>query len=305
MTGVLVPVFGLALLDSLNPSAVAITLYLLLSGGSFVSRVLSYAAGIFSANFVLGSALMLGLGSVRGLFDGPVAYGAQAVVGAALLGYAILAPGQPKKEKKERRPRSLGPGAVFLLGMTITVVEFSTALPYLGAVAILTNAGLSAAQWLPVLAAYNLVFVAPPLLLLGAYRAFGAPASGVRAVGGEAAKRRTRDAALDPRHRRLPAPGGRPALLRVLRDRLDPGRALETWAGRDRRPGLATRHRPSRARAPHDGGPSSSLVGPERCGIRAVRKRRRIIYNLIRPRRRVSEKRLRAWRTILSTRALR
>jgi cytochrome c biogenesis protein CcdA len=58
--------------------------------------------------------------------------------------------------------------------MTITVVEFSTALPYLGAVAILTNAGLTAAQWLPILAAYNLVFVAPPLLLLGAYRAFGA-----------------------------------------------------------------------------------------------------------------------------------
>jgi cytochrome c biogenesis protein CcdA len=174
MIGVLAPVFGLALLDSLNPSAVAITLYLLLAGGSFVPRVLSYAAGIFAANLALGAALMLGLGSVSGLFDGPVAYGAQAVVGAALLGYAVLAPDKPKTEKKERRPRSLGLGAVFLLGMTITVLEFSTALPYLGAVAILSNVGLTAAQWLPVLAAYNLVFVAPPLLLLGAYRLFGA-----------------------------------------------------------------------------------------------------------------------------------
>ncbi len=174
MIGVLAPGFGLALLDSLNPSAVAITLYLLLAGGSFVPRVLSYAAGIFAANLALGAALMLGLGSVSGLFDGPVAYGAQAVVGAALLGYAVLAPDKPKTEKKERRPRSLGLGAVFLLGMTITVLEFSTALPYLGAVAILSNVGLTAAQWLPVLAAYNLVFVAPPLLLLGAYRLFGA-----------------------------------------------------------------------------------------------------------------------------------
>ena len=174
MIGVLAPVFGLALLDSLNPSAVAITLYLLLSGGSYVPRVISYAAGIFSANLALGAALMLGLGSVSGYFDGPVAYGAQAVVGAALLGYAVLAPNKPRKEKKARRPRSLGLGPVFLLGMTITVLEFSTALPYLGAVAILSNAGLAAAQWLPVLAAYNLVFVAPPLLLLGAYRVFGA-----------------------------------------------------------------------------------------------------------------------------------
>ena len=91
-----------------------------------------------------------------------------------MLGYAVLAPDRPQGKKKGRKPRSLGPGAVFLLGITITVVEFSTALPYLGAVAILTNAGLTFAQWLPVLPVYNLVFVAPPLLLLGAYRVFGA-----------------------------------------------------------------------------------------------------------------------------------
>lgn len=174
MIEVLAPVFGLALLDSLNPSAIAITLYLLLSGPSFVPRVVSYAAGIFSANLLLGAALMLGFGSVWDFFDGSIAYGAQGVIGAALLGYALLAPGKPRKEKKERRPRSLGLGAVFLMGVTITAVEFSTALPYLGAVAILTNAGLPVGEWLPVLAAYNLVFVAPPLLLMGAYRVFGA-----------------------------------------------------------------------------------------------------------------------------------
>jgi hypothetical protein len=39
-------------------------------------------------------------------------------------------------------------------------------------------------------------------------------------------------------------------------------------------------------------------------GIPAARNRRRIIYNLGRPRRLVSEKRLLAWRTILSTRVL-
>lgn len=173
MIGSLASVFGLALIDSLNPSALAVTLYLLLAGKPYAPRVLAYAGGIFCANLALGGLLVLGLGSVWGHLDGPVAYAAQGVVGAALVGYAVFAPDKPRDKKRERGPRSVGLGAVFLLGMTITVVEFSTALPYLGAIAILTNADLAAVRWLPVLVAYNLVFVSPPLLLLAAYGAFG------------------------------------------------------------------------------------------------------------------------------------
>ena len=55
------------------------------------------------------------------------------------------------------------------------MVEFSTALPYLGAIAILTNADLPLVGWLPILVGYNIVFVLPPLALLLAYRLFGAP----------------------------------------------------------------------------------------------------------------------------------
>lgn len=175
MIETLAPLFGLALLDSVNPSALAVTIYLILGGGGYARRVLVYMSAVFLSYLAAGVLLMLGLGSVWGSVDGPVAYAVQGVVGALLLGYALFAPGKGKPRKGGvRLPRSLGLAPVFLLGVTVTAVEFSTAFPYLGAVAILTDASLPLEQWLPVLVGYNAIFVLPPLLLLAAYSVFGA-----------------------------------------------------------------------------------------------------------------------------------
>ena len=173
MTGTLVSLFGLAVLDSINPSALVVTVYLLLQGGSYVPRVMSYLVAVFASYLGIGVLLVLGLGSVWEYVEGPGAYAVQGVVGVSLLGYAVFAPGKPRGETKTRTPRSGGLGAIFLLGVTITVVEFSTAFPYLGAIAILTNADLTAARWLPVLVGYNLIFVLPPFLLMALYGVFG------------------------------------------------------------------------------------------------------------------------------------
>ena len=173
MTGTLLPLLGLALLDSLNPSALAVTIFLLLQGKSYVPRVLAYVSAVFLAYLGIGVVLMLGLGSLWGFVEGPGAYAVQGAVGALLLGYALFAPGKPREKSKPRTPRSLGLPAIFLLGVTVTVVEFSTAFPYLGAIALLTNADLVAGQWLPILVGYNVIFVLPPLLLMAAYAAFG------------------------------------------------------------------------------------------------------------------------------------
>lgn len=173
MIGTLLSLLGLALLDSLNPSALAVTIYLLLRGTPYAAKVLTYVVAVFASYLGIGVLLMLGLGSVWGYVDGPGAYAVQGVAGALLLGYSLLAPDKPRGERKVRAPRSVGLPAVFLLGGGITVVEFSTAFPYLGALAILANADLDAALWLPILAAYNAIFVLPPLLLLAAYGAFG------------------------------------------------------------------------------------------------------------------------------------
>jgi len=173
VTGTLASLLGLALLDSLNPSALAVTIYLLLQGKPYAAKVLTYVSAVFASYLGLGVLLMLGLGSVWEYLDGPGAYAVQGVAGALLLGYALLAPGRPRGEKV-RAPLSPGFVSVFLLGVTITVVEFSTAFPYLGAIAILTNADLTVARWLPILVVYNVIFVLPPLLLLAVYGAFGA-----------------------------------------------------------------------------------------------------------------------------------
>jgi cytochrome c biogenesis protein CcdA len=174
VTGTFVSLFGLAVLDSINPSALAMTVYLLLQGGFYVPRVMSYLVAVFATYLSIGVLLMLGLGSVGEYVEGPGAYVVQGIAGALLLGYAVFAPGKPPGEKRIRTPRSRGLGAIFLLGVTITVVEFSTAFPYLGAIAILTNADLAAARWLPVLVGYNLIFVLPPFLLMALYVTFGA-----------------------------------------------------------------------------------------------------------------------------------
>lgn len=178
MTALLAPVFGLALLDSVNPSALLVTISLLLTTRSYRSRVAVYLVAVFLTYFGIGALLMLGLDGVwttlGGWLDRPVAKAGQGVVGGVLLLFGAFAPSASGRPRAGRDARSRSLGGVFLLGVTITVVEFSTALPYLGAIGLLTDADLPAAGWLPMLFAYNVVFVLPPVLLLAAYELVGA-----------------------------------------------------------------------------------------------------------------------------------
>ena len=174
MTALLVSLLGLALLDSINPSALAVTIYLLLSGRPFVGKVLTYVAGVFSSYLVLGVLIMAGLGSMWGYLESPTAYAAQGVIGVALFGYAVLSPDKSRKrDSAVRQPRSWSFGAIFFLGITVTVVEFATAFPYLGAIALMTNAELPVVEWLRIPVVYNAIFVMPPLFLLAVYSLLG------------------------------------------------------------------------------------------------------------------------------------
>ncbi|MET0718656.1 MAG: GAP family protein [Pseudoxanthomonas sp.] len=167
---------GLALVDSINPSALAVTLWWLAQPAA-APRVLAYVAGIALAYFTLGTALMLGLGaaveSLGNALDHPVVLALQLLLGLCLLGYGILAPSGKAAATEPKLPRIGGLAGMMLLGVTVTLVEMTTALPYFAAVAVMTSAKLQVTQWLPLLLVYNAIFIAPPLLLLGLHLLLG------------------------------------------------------------------------------------------------------------------------------------
>ncbi|WP_158581361.1 GAP family protein [Actinomadura spongiicola] len=175
MLGLFASVFGLALVDSINPSAFAVTIYLLLSVRRPTSSVLTYISGIFAAYFSVGLALILGLDALTtrfdSLFSGSSAYVLSGIVGGVLLYISFFPPGGRKV--RDRTPRSLNHTTIFGLGLGISLVEFSTAFPYIGAIGMIGSSSLPMSQWLPVLVAYNLIMIVPPVLMLAAHRLFG------------------------------------------------------------------------------------------------------------------------------------
>ncbi len=166
-------VLGLALLDSLNPSAIVVSLLIVVARFDdrrrMAASLLAYAAGITVAMVGVGVALMLGLRVLidQVLRDVPerALDVAQLVVGVIIL---LIGASAPAKPKRARRPLDLdrGAGRLFVLGLGVTVVELSSALPYLAAVGILTSADLPPVQWVAWLVAYSAVVVLPVVLIL-------------------------------------------------------------------------------------------------------------------------------------------
>jgi cytochrome c biogenesis protein CcdA len=170
-------IVGLAVVDSVNPSALLATIVLLLRGRRARPLVAVYLVAVLATYLAIGVVLTLGLGlTPQALLHSDAAYVVQGLLGAAMLGYALLAPDRRRRRgpvQPASLPTATRPLAVFALGMAVTIVELPTALPYLGAVGIITRGGLGVAEWLPLLVLYNLIFVLPPLLLLAGHLALG------------------------------------------------------------------------------------------------------------------------------------
>lgn len=171
----LLSLLALALVDSINPSAIGITLYLL-STERAPAQVLVYVAAIFLTYLSLGLMMMLGLDAVlpslSTVAGGRLEFIVSGAIGLAMLLYAIRAPATVK-QKPDARPRASTYAALALLGVTVTTMELPTAVPYVGAVAILSAADVPVARWLPLLVLYNAIFILPPLLLLGGHIVYG------------------------------------------------------------------------------------------------------------------------------------
>jgi cytochrome c biogenesis protein CcdA len=104
--------------------------------------------------------------------SGRLGFIVQGLIGLAMLLYAIRAPTTAKSSPRVA-PSASSYAALALLGVTVTTVELATAVPYFGAIALLTTARLPMAEWLPLLVLYNAIFVLPPVLLLVGQLVFG------------------------------------------------------------------------------------------------------------------------------------
>jgi cytochrome c biogenesis protein CcdA len=171
----LLGLLALAIVDSINPSAIVVTLYLL-TRERVLGQVAVYVSAIFLTYLTLGVLMMVGgdalLRSLRADGDGRMGFVVQGLVGLVMLAYALRAPATAASAPRTE-PRASTFAALALLGVTVTAMELPTAVPYFGAIALLTTADLPTARWLPLLVAYNAIFVLPPLVLLAGHLAFG------------------------------------------------------------------------------------------------------------------------------------
>ncbi len=163
---------AIAAIDSLNPTATALQVYLLTTAKPIV-RSIAFIAGIFLSYWTVGLLATFGftslITSMLGTLGGWI-YVIEFVLGITLIcvSYTLNLSSNSNQTAK-KQPRSLHPIRTFLLGMSVTLLEVPTALPYLAAIERLARAKLSLLNLAVILGFYNLVFVIPLIWLLCIY----------------------------------------------------------------------------------------------------------------------------------------
>ena len=175
----IIPLIGLALVDSLSVGTLVLPLTLLLRWGRL--RTIPYATylGTISvAYFALGITLMLGFAGI-----GPIITGATQtdwfpwvtlVLGAALAAFGIFAPNPKKPEPGEtnvptdttkmQKATRAGLAGMASLALGAAVIEAATMLPYLAAIGIMQSFEITPLLRLALLAAYCIIMVLPAIL---------------------------------------------------------------------------------------------------------------------------------------------
>lgn len=166
---ILLVIGALALLDMFSPSIIGVSVYVLLVAKKQQIRLLlTYLMTVALFYFSTGIFLMLGLGvifnPISNLLDSYSARLIMTIVGAALFIGSWLVP--KRKTNGAPKPKSLHVSSMVALGFTTSILEVATALPYFAAIGILTSNQIEFYEWLPILAGYNLIMIAPGIILL-------------------------------------------------------------------------------------------------------------------------------------------
>ncbi|MBU5443510.1 GAP family protein [Paenibacillus sp. MSJ-34] len=164
----LLSVGGLALLDTLSPATLGVTVYLLLTEKERLSsRLLVYLSTVAAFYFLVGVAFMFGLDAIlsafSSLFQNRTVSWIMLIVGGILFVASFYYP--KSKQSELPRPKSKSKASMVALGFTTSLIEVGTTFPYFAAIGLMTASNLALYQWLPMLAGYNLIMVLPPLIV--------------------------------------------------------------------------------------------------------------------------------------------
>src|ERR1700722_18926990 len=160
-------VLVIAVVDCLNPSTIAPSLYLA-TGPSAVRKLVSFTVGVFVVNALGGLVILLGPGQVLvGLIPHPDPHARhlfELFLGGVLLPLAgVLWLNRTRVAHRIATSQEQIDRSAFLLGAGIMAVELLTAFPYFAAIAAIAASRTSVVTEIGLLGVFNLVFFAPLL----------------------------------------------------------------------------------------------------------------------------------------------
>lgn len=177
MLALLIIVVSIALADSVNPSTIAPALYLA-STDHPRRHVGGFVVGVFTINLLAGLLIMIGPGQlVIALIPRPSSatkHLLELITGLIIISLAIALWSRRDVLSRKTLPATKArAGSSLVLGAVLAIVELPTALPYFAAIAAITESGLSLLYRIAMLTVYNVVFVLPLVLILGAVEILG------------------------------------------------------------------------------------------------------------------------------------
>ena len=175
-TDLLVYLGGLALLDTLSPTIIGVTLFIILKNKeNAASRLLTYLFTVALLYFALGTGMMYGLhyliDTFTTIFQDKIFSRAIFVSGIILFTASFFIPANKKKNIPTPKTQSIF--SILVIGITTFLIEAGSAFPYFAAIGLLTTNNIPPYQWLPLIAIYNIIMVLPAILIFLGYKLFG------------------------------------------------------------------------------------------------------------------------------------
>ncbi|SFK12384.1 MULTISPECIES: GAP family protein [unclassified Bacillus (in: firmicutes)] len=172
-TDILIYLGGLALLDTLSPTIIGVTLYLILTDNeNLITRLSSYLITVMILYFSLGIIMILGLDYITDAFSNVfqnrrVLF----IIGAILFVGSYFIP--INKKNNIPKPKTQGIFSIIIIGIVTFFIEAGIALPYLAAIGMLSTTNIPFYNKLSIIAAYNFIMILPALFILLGYKLCG------------------------------------------------------------------------------------------------------------------------------------